>query len=223
MGDAPGGVETVAEPADAIREALVAELRDLLGDDVLAVHLDPGRDLWVRVATSAWVATAEALRGRGFDYFCFLSAVDWLPSPFGRSLDSDVDRRLDGAPLVKADQPIVHGVTGGDTRFQLIARLYSISRKLGVSLKVDVPDDTTSIATWSSTYGGANWHERQVHEAYGVVFEGHPSLRKLYLPGDFEGFPGRKDFPLLARMVKPWPGIVDVEGMPGAADDEGGE
>ena len=40
-------------------------------------------------------------------------------------------------------------------------------------------------------------------------------LTKLYLPGDFEGHPLRKDFPLLSRMVKPWPGIVDVEPMPG--------
>ncbi len=48
----------------------------------------------------------------------------------------------------------------------------------------------------------------------------------MYLPGDFEGNPLRKDFPLLARRVKPWPGIVDVEPMPGGAGDEdegGGE
>jgi NADH-quinone oxidoreductase subunit C len=42
----------------------------------------------------------------------------------------------------------------------------------------------------------------------------------MYLPSDFEGYPLRKDFPLLARMVKPWPGIVDVEPLPGG-DDEG--
>ena len=46
-------------------------------------------------------------------------------------------------------------------------------------------------------------------------------LAKLYLPGAFEGHPMRKDFPLLSRRVKPWPGIVDVEQMPG--DDEGDE
>ena len=43
----------------------------------------------------------------------------------------------------------------------------------------------------------------------------------LYLPGDFEGHPMRKDFPLLSRIVKPWPGIVDVEPLPGGGDDEG--
>jgi NADH-quinone oxidoreductase subunit C len=46
-------------------------------------------------------------------------------------------------------------------------------------------------------------------------------MTKLYLPGDFEGHPLRKDFPLLSRRLKPWPGIVDVEPMPGGgADDE---
>jgi NADH-quinone oxidoreductase subunit C len=50
---------------------------------------------------------------------------------------------------------------------------------------------------------------------YGVAFDGHPSLRHLYLPSEFEGHPLRKDYPLLARIVKPWPGLVDVEAMPG--------
>ena len=49
---------------------------------------------------------------------------------------------------------------------------------------------------------------------FGIAFVGHPYLRHLYLPGDFEGHPLRKDFPLLARLVKPWPGIVDVEPCP---------
>jgi NADH-quinone oxidoreductase subunit C len=62
---------------------------------------------------------------------------------------------------------------------------------------------------------------------FGIHFAGHPDLRNMYLPSGFEGHPMRKDFPLLARMVKPWPGIVDVEPLPGEpADDsdaDGGE
>jgi hypothetical protein len=50
---------------------------------------------------------------------------------------------------------------------------------------------------------------------FGIDLRRPPGLRKIYLPADFEGHPLRKDFPLLARMVKPWPGIVDVEPMPG--------
>ena len=118
---------------------------------------------------------------------------------------------------------MTHGCTGGDSRYQVFARLHSVEHKVGLTLLADVPDATNTIDSWSSIYGGANWHEREAWEMFGVVFAGHPNLRRLYLPTDFEGHPLRKDFPLLARMVKPWPGIVDVEGMPGVADDEGGE
>jgi NADH-quinone oxidoreductase subunit C len=58
---------------------------------------------------------------------------------------------------------------------------------------------------------------------YGFDFIGHPNLVHLYLPGEFEGFPLRKDFPLLAREVKPWPGLVDVELMPPTADVDGAD
>ena len=90
-------------------------------------------------------------------------------------------------------------------------------RHVGVTLKSDVPE-TLSMPTWIRVYAGANWHERETHEMFGIAFDGHPDLRNLYLPGDFEGYPLRKDFPLLSRMVKPWPGIVDVEPMPGVDD-----
>ena len=62
---------------------------------------------------------------------------------------------------------------------------------------------------------------------YGLDFRGHPNQVHMYLPGEFEGFPLRKDYPLLAREVKPWPGLVDVEPMPGEdpepAEGEGEE
>ena len=79
-----------------------------------------------------------------------------------------------------------------------------------------MPDDDARGRRWIPVYAGANWHERETHEMFGIGFDGHPDLRNIYLPDEFEGYPLRKDFPLLARMVKPWPGIVDVEPMPGA-------
>jgi NADH-quinone oxidoreductase subunit C len=93
---------------------------------------------------------------------------------------------------------------------------------LGINIKADVDDTQPSIQSWTSVFVGANWHERETWEMFGIVFTGHPDLRKMYLPMDFEGFPLRKDFPLLARIVKPWPGIVDVEPMPGDDDQEEG-
>ena len=58
-------------------------------------------------------------------------------------------------------------------------------------------------------------------EMFGIEFVNRSPLSHIYLPAEFEGHPLRKDFPLLARRVKPWPGIVDVEPMPGT--DDGGE
>jgi len=106
------------------------------------------------------------------------------------------------------------GYAGGETRFQLMCRLADVRSDRSVVLKADLPDDDLRIDSLVGHYAGANWHERECWEMFGVTFDGHPGLRHLYLPGGFEGHPLRKDFPLLARLVKPWPGIVDVEPMP---------
>jgi NADH-quinone oxidoreductase subunit C len=107
------------------------------------------------------------------------------------------------------------GAAGSAGRFQVFAHVQSTARHWGITLKTDVDETSPHLATWVPVYAGADWHERECWEMYGIVFDGHPSLRHLYLPAEFEGHPLRKDFPLLARDVKPWPGLVDVEPMPG--------
>jgi NADH-quinone oxidoreductase subunit C len=210
-------------PTDERREALVESLRHELGDDLVGSHIRPGDDLWVRVNRDAWRATGEAVKHKlGCTYFDFLSAIDWLPSPFGRDMDSQEDLAVHGAEP-KEPAPMATGYAGGDTRLQVFARVVSIEHGIGLTLKADLPDDDASIATWVPLYSGANWHEREAWEMFGITFHGHPHLVHMYLPGDFEGHPMRKDFPLLARRVKPWPGIVDVEAMPGVGDEDEGE
>ena len=102
---------------------------------------------------------------------------------------------------------------------QVFVRLVNSKTHMGVTVKADVPDSDPRVESIVDVYAGANWHERETHEMFGIGFDGHPDLRNMYLPGDFEGHPLRKDFPLLARMVKPWPGIVDVEPLPGGAGE----
>jgi len=208
--------DPTAAAVDDLRTELLDRLTAALGDGVEATHLLPGKDVWVRVRTDAWLAAARFARDDlGLTYFCFLSAIDWLPSPFGRGEDDPTQ------PVPERSTEIVQGVTGGGTRFQVLARLASVTRHVGLTLKVDVPDEPLEVASWVPVYAGADWHERECFEMFGIGFPGHPNLRKLYLPTDFEGHPLRKDFPLLARVVKPWPGIVDVEPLPTGADDEG--
>lgn len=206
-------------PGDGLREGIVDDLRRRLGDAVVDVELLPQTDLWVRVTPESWARTATVLKELGFTYFCFLSAIDWKPSPWGRGEDDPTE------PPPERSTEIVQGVTGGETRFQLLARVVDTARHVGVTLKADVPEaegGSLSMPSWHTVYAGANWHERETHEMFGIGFDDHPDLRNMYLPGDFEGYPLRKDFPLLARMVKPWPGIVDVEPLP-AGDDEDAE
>lgn len=212
--------ETLALPGDGLREGLVQRLRDALGDAVIDSLVKPGDDVWVRVRTDAWRQAGFAVRDiLGCEYFCFISAIDWMPSPYGRGEDDPT------APAPERDTEIKQGYTGGDTRMQVFARVTSISEHFSITLKVDVPDDAPVVDSWIQVYAGANWHEREVHEMFGIGFNGHNDLRNMYLPTEFEGHPMRKDFPLLARMVKPWPGIVDVEPLPGdgAQEEEGGE
>jgi NADH-quinone oxidoreductase subunit C len=206
-----------ADAADDPRLDLLSELQESLGDALVESLHKPGDDLWVRVRTDAWVRAGEAAKALGFDYFCFLSVMDWLPSPYGKGEDDPTE------PPPVRETEVRPGYCGGDTRFQLLARVTSSVRHLGFTLKVDVPDvaegEFPEMPSWVGVYAGANWHEREAWEMFGIRFAGHPDLRHLYLPSDFEGHPLRKDFPLLARMVKPWPGIVDVEPMPAELDD----
>ena len=217
--DAAEGAEEVEEVVerDERLEELLARFSHHLGDAIVGTHIAVGRDLWIRVSTDAWRTAAEVARNAlHARYFGFLSGIDWLPSPYGRSMDSEVDKILAGeAP--PEPEPIEQGYAGGETRFQVFARVAHIGEPnatWGVTLKADVPDDSMEVESWTSVFAGADWHERECHEMFGIGFVGHPGLRHMYLPGDFQGHPLRKDFPLVARMVKPWPGIVDVEAMP---------
>lgn len=220
-----------AVEVDDRREALIAGFTELLGDAIVQTHVRAGDDLWIRVTRDAWATTADVARNRmGFGFFDFLSAMDWLPSPFGRDMDAQEDALGAAAASDEATESgdgedagsgiLATGFAGGDTRFQMLARVYDVRNHIGVTFKADLPDDDLSAPTWSTTYLGADWHEREVREMFGINFIGHPHMVNLYLPGEFEGYPLRKDFPLLARRVKPWPGIVDVEQMPTNESDE---
>lgn len=207
---------TTDTPRDDVRESEIARIKNALGDAVVDSLVKPHDDMWIRVSAESWLHTAETLKSLGYTYFCFLSAIDWMPSPFGKGEDDPTE------PAPERDMSIKQGYAGGTTRFQMLARLTQPHTTLGVNIKADVDDADLTIQTWTSVFAGANWHERETWEMFGIVFAGHPDLRKMYLPMDFEGYPLRKDFPLLARIVKPWPGIVDVEPMPGDDDQEEG-
>ena len=200
-------------------ERLEAELGDAILDRAEAFGT-----LVLRVRPDAWRRCAEVARSKlSCDYLSYISGIDWQPAPReGSEAGGDTS-----APVQPTE--MTFGLAGSAGRFQVLAHVQSTAHHYGVTLKADVDATDPRAESWVPVYAGADWHERECWEMYGFVFDGHPALRHLYLPSEFEGHPLRKDFPLLARAVKPWPGLVDVEPMPGesaeaaTADAEGGE
>jgi NADH-quinone oxidoreductase subunit C len=235
----------VPEETDQLRQSLVDTLRSELGDALLASEAAHD-DLWVRVDRPAWRRAAEICRNElGMTYFSFLSGMDWLPNPdllgekaweteedaaaLAAAPSDEDEEEAEGAASAALEEEeedaapaeeggaLTTGVAGGDSRFQVFARLYNVTDKVGITLKADLDESDPRVDSLVPVFRGADWHEREAWEMYGFVFDGHPRLRHLYLPQEFEGHPLRKDFPLLARIVKPWPGLVDVEPLPGEA------
>lgn len=88
---------------------------------------------------------------------------------------------------------MVTAVDRGDV-FTLVYRLQSRSLEAAIFLKADVPRLEPRIDSLCDLWPAANWQEREVYDLFGIVFEGHPDLRRIMLPDDWEGHPLRKDY-----------------------------
>jgi NADH-quinone oxidoreductase subunit C len=87
-----------------------------------------------------------------------------------------------------------------EPRFEVVYHLLSIPHRMRVRLKVRVADGG-SVPTVQDVWRGAGWLEREVWDMFGIVFDGHPDLRRLLMPEDWEGHPGRKDYPVQIRKT----------------------
>jgi NADH-quinone oxidoreductase subunit C len=83
-----------------------------------------------------------------------------------------------------------------EPRFELNYELVSISRRDRVRLRTRVSAQNPVVDSLVPVWGGANWLEREVFDLFGIRFEGHPDLRRILLPEEFEGDPLRRDFPV---------------------------
>ncbi len=83
-----------------------------------------------------------------------------------------------------------------EPRFEVIYHLLSISKKERLRLKVRLTGDAPAIESVTPVWPAANYFEREVFDLFGVRFTGHPYLRRLLMPEDWEGYPLRKDYPV---------------------------
>jgi len=83
-----------------------------------------------------------------------------------------------------------------DPRFEVIYHLLSIPNKERVRLKVRLAGDSPALESVTSVWPGANYFEREVFDLFGIRFSGHPYLRRIQMPENWEGHPLRKDYPV---------------------------
>lgn len=127
----------------------------------------------------------------------------------------DICRYLHDDPILSFDH--LQDLTGVDylgkkePRFEVVHNLYSVRYRHRIRIRAQVPEDDPHIRTVTSIWAGANWHERECFDMFGIVFTGHPDLRRILMPEDWEGYPLRKDYPLKGpEPEKDWPGFVEV-------------
>jgi NADH-quinone oxidoreductase subunit C len=112
------------------------------------------------------------------------------------------------------------GVDAKEDGFDVVSILYSVEmgRRLLLRTRAQGGREEPSVPTVTGLFRGANWHERETWDMFGIEFDGHPGLAPRILTDEnFEGWPLRKDFHLATREAKPWPGVKE----PAETDEDG--
>ena len=190
---------------------LAEQLQERLGESLRAI-IDAVGEVTIEVAPDALIEVATTLRDEpafAFEMLMDVSGIDYAnygkdewatdetsSTGFSRGVEAATAGRLQAVHedlvVEKSRQP---------KRFAAVYQLLSISKNRRLRLKVFAPDDDlpvipSVISIWSS----ADWYEREAFDLYGILFEGHPDLRRLLTDYGFVGHPFRKDFPLSGNV-----------------------
>lgn len=156
-------------------EKLVERLQSRFGDDLKRCDVALG-EVTIEVSSDKIISTCTALRddiGLCFDQLIDICGVDY--SEYG------------------------DGIWEGP-RFAVVYHLLSVKNNARVRVRSFVDDDDPKIASVVDIWNCANWFEREAFDLYGILFDGHPDLRRLLTDYGFIGHPFRKDFPLLGHV-----------------------
>ncbi|MBO0707648.1 MAG: NADH-quinone oxidoreductase subunit C, partial [Candidatus Dormibacteraeota bacterium] len=126
-------------------------------------------DAWISVAPEQIRNALRALYDQGFKNILFMTAVDHLATP------------------VAIPPP---------ERFEVVYQLRDVERHLEVRVRTFLPEENPHIASVQDIYPPANWDERETYDLFGIVFDGHPDLRRILMPDDWIGHPLRRDYPV---------------------------
>ena len=188
---------------------LSEQLRRVLGDRLLKLTVAQGQTT-IEVAVADWLAVAETLRDHpdfrfaqlidlcGVDYLGYGQA-EWDTSDvssqgFSRGVEGNAGPgRFDWASRPEATQV--------RQRFAVVVQLLSIEHNRRLRVRCFAPDEGLPVVpSLIGVWRGVNWFEREAFDLYGILFEGHPDLRRILSDYGFVGYPFRKDFPLIGNV-----------------------
>jgi len=184
--------------SDAV-DKLVACLQDRFGR---AISVDVAfSEVTAEIAASDVLTTCTALRDEAdfaFTQLSDLCAVDYLT--FGQAEWETTGATGSGFSRGVNEREVTPSAGGNERRFAVVYHLLSITHNVRLRLKVYLSDDEPIIDSVVAVWTGADWFEREAFDLYGVMFTGHPDLRRLLTDYGFIGHPFRKDFPLIGNV-----------------------
>ena len=190
---------------------LLSQLQERFGETLLDARVAVG-EVTVEVAPQDLIATATALRDEqafrfeqlidvcGVDYLAY-GETEWATdettsSGYSRGVEARAAGRL---PMLDEDLSVE--TLQKDRRFAAVYHLLSVSGNRRLRLKVFAPDEQLPvIPSVIDVWNVANWFEREAFDLYGIIFSGHPDLRRILTDYGFIGHPFRKDFPLSGNV-----------------------
>jgi NADH-quinone oxidoreductase subunit C len=192
------------------RQQLADSLRSNFADKLSSVIIEFG-EVTAVVSVDHYIEVATELRDNSeFDFVQLvdLSGVDY--SQFGQAewqtddasragFSRGVDDATTAGRLQFGDE--LESISAQGSRFAVSCHLLSYSKNLRLRLKVYAPDDNFPVVpTLTDVWAVADWYEREAFDLFGILFSGHPDLRRILTDYGFVGHPFRKDFPLVGHV-----------------------
>ena len=190
---------------------LLSQLQERFGETLLDAHIAVG-EVTAEIAPQDLIATATALRDEspfrfeqlidvcGVDYLAY-GETEWATDETTSTGYSRGVEALAAGRLPMLDEDLSVETTQKDRRFAAVYHLLSVNRNRRLRLKVFAPEEQLPvIPSVIGVWNAANWFEREAFDLYGIMFAGHPDLRRILTDYGFIGHPFRKDFPLSGNV-----------------------
>lgn len=177
---------------------LAAACQAALGEMLSSIVITPQDQVLLTVYSTELLAAMQALRnGRGllFDMLIDIAGVDYLE--YGKSEWSTTEASGQGFSRGVEEKG---QASQFPSRFAVVYQLLSVALNQRVCVKTFVDNELLLLPSVIPVWQSANWYEREIFDLFGILFDGHPDLRRLLTDYEFVGHPFRKDFPLIGHV-----------------------